>query len=147
MKFYANTTINKPLEMVTRYFADPQYLAEYQDGFINKELLEGTAGEVGAISTMFYKQGKREMELTETITLNDLPNRFEADYSHKHMDNTMVCTFKAIDNNTTLYEAEYEYYRVSFMPKIMMTLFPGMFRKMGQKWMDQFKSFVESQEN
>lgn len=147
MKFYSSVEINKPREMVVRYFADPQYLGEYQDGFINKELVSGKAGQNDAISKMFYKQGKREMELTETILNNALPEYFEADYHHSHMDNNMKCTFTRVDSKTTLYEAEYEYYRVAFMPKIMMTLFPGMFRKMGQKWMDQFKTFVERQES
>jgi hypothetical protein len=38
---------------------------------------------------MYYKQGKRELELTETITANRLPDSFEASYHHIHMDNTM----------------------------------------------------------
>lgn len=29
------------------------------------------------------------------------------------------------------------------MPKLMAKLFPGMFKKQSQKWMDQFKEFVE----
>lgn len=45
----------------------------------------------GAVSKMFYKYGKRDMELSETITKNNLPDSFEAFYQDQHMDNTMKC--------------------------------------------------------
>ncbi len=146
MKFEGSKEINKPREEVVKYFADPQYLGNYQDGFIGKELISGKAGADGAVSKMYYQYGKRDMELTETITANRLPDSFEASYHHIHMDNTMKCTFTALDAHRTLYEYEYEYTRINwFMPKLIAILFPGMYRKQGEKWMQQFKEFVESQ--
>lgn len=146
MKFSGHVIINKPQDVVAKYFADPQYLGKYQDGFVSKTLESGVQGENGAVSTMYYQQGKRDMVLTETIISNQLPDRFEGFYHHKHMDNTMVCRFTPIDENTTRYDYEFEYTRVSWvMPRLMITLFPGMFRKMGEKWMQQFKEFVEAQ--
>jgi len=62
------------------------------------------------------------------------------------MDNTMKCTFTAIDDHTTQYDSEFEYTRVNWiMPKLMITFFPGMFKKMGEKWMVNFKNFVEGE--
>ena len=86
------------------------------------------------------------MVLTETITSNQLPDSFEATYHHKHMDNTMKCTFKALGDNKTRFEYEYEYTRINWiMPKLLAILFPGMYRKQGEKWMQQFKESVEKQ--
>lgn len=31
------------------------------------------------------------------------------------------------------------------MPKLMAILFPGIFKKQGEKWMRQFKEFAEKQ--
>lgn len=93
MKFTGSTITHKEKSIVTKYFADPQYLKEYQDGFQRKELISGVQGEDGAISKMYFHDGKRKMELTETITKNNLPDSFEAFYHHIHMDNTMVCRF------------------------------------------------------
>jgi len=144
MIFKGAVTINRPRDLVTKLFADPKYLKEYQDGFVSKDLISGDAGKDGAVSRMFFKQGKREMEMTETITANRLPESFEAFYHHQHMDNTMKCHFTEVDENTTHYAYEFEYTRVSWvMPRLMMMLFPGMFRKQGEKWMRQFKEFVE----
>ena len=145
MKFNGQLIVNKPQAEVASLFVDPQYLGEYQDGFVSKTLLEGTEGAVGAKSKMLYKYGKRDMELTETILANDLPNSFQGQYHHIHMDNTMECRFIPVDENSTRFEFDFEYTRINwFMPKLIAILFPSMYKKQGLKWMKQFKEFVES---
>ncbi len=146
MKFKGSIDIKAPIDKVTAFFADPKYLKEYQEGFIRKELISGTPGTAGAKSKMYYKMGKGEMELTETVTSNELPHRFEGHYHHKHMDNTMVCTFSVLGDNETRYESEIEYTRINWiMPRLMAILFPSMYRKPAQRWMNNFKVFVEKQ--
>ena len=146
MKFKGTVEINKSRDEVVRFFTDPTYLGEYQDGFVKKELVSGDAGQDGAISKMFYKYGSRDMELIETIINNHLPDSFEAFYHHIHMDNYMRCNFIVLDKNKTRYAYEFEYTRINWvMPKLMAILFPGIYRKQGEKWMRQFKEFVEKQ--
>lgn len=146
MKHSGSIEINKPIEIVTKYFADPKYCKEYQDGFLRKELKSGIEGEVGTVSNIYFEQGKGEMELIETITKNELPHSFEASYYHIHMDNTMKCRFETIREKSTLYHYEYEYTRINWvMPRLMAILFPGMFSKPAEKWLRQFKEFVEKQ--
>ena len=137
--------IKKPRDRVAELFADPNNLKHYQDGFLRKELISGEAGQDEAVSKMFYKYGKREMELTETITKNQLPESFDAFYHHKHMDNTMKCTFEWLGTNETRYNYEIEYTRINWvMPRLMAILSPGVFRKQVEKWMKQFKEFAEN---
>ncbi|MFD2561398.1 hypothetical protein [Aquimarina rubra] len=146
MNFKGFKDINKPRSIVVEMFKNPKYLGEYQEGFVRKELISGTEGQDGAISKMYYKSDKYDMELTETITANGLPDTFEAFYHHKHMDNTMKCSFISLDEHKTRYEYEIKYTRINwFMPKLMAILFPGMYRKQGEKWMQNFKFFVEKQ--
>ena len=146
MKFSGTIDINQPVEKVAAFFADPTYLKEYQEGFEKKELLEGEAGKEGAVSKMYYKNGKHEMVLTETIVSNNLPHSFEAFYHHKHMDNTMKCTFTSLDNGMTRYVTEVEYTRINWvLPRLIAILFPGMYKKPAQRWLDNFKEFVEKQ--
>jgi hypothetical protein len=145
-RFTGSTIINKDRATVTKFFVDPKYLKEYQDGFQNKELRSGEQGEDGAVSMMYFDDGKRKMELTETITKNNLPESFEAFYHHKHMDNTMICRFTELEEGKTEYAYEFEYVAVrGLMPKLMFFLFPNVFGKQGEKWMLQFKAFVEKQ--
>lgn len=146
MKFSGSIDINQTLEKVTELFADPAYLGEYQEGFVKKELVSGEGGKDGAVSKMYYKHGNHEMELTETITSNKLPHTFEAFYHHEHMDNTMKCTFTALDEHTTRYETEVVYTRINWiMPRLMSILFPGMYKKPAQRWLNNFKTFAEKQ--
>ena len=70
----------------------------------------------------------------------------EAFYHHRHMDNTMKCNFVPLDEGRTRYEYEFEYTRINWViPKLMAILFPSVYRKQGEKWMRQFKEFVEKQ--
>lgn len=146
MKFTCSIDINKSKEMVVNYFADPKYLGEYQDTFISKELISGESAENGAVSKMLYKMGKGDMELKETIIENKLPDSFYASYHHKHMDNTMLCKFEAINESSTKYISEIHYTTFrGFMPKAMALLFPSVFKKQVNKWLVNFKNFVEAQ--
>ncbi|MDT7833302.1 SRPBCC family protein [Flavobacteriaceae bacterium S356] len=146
MKHKGTLIINKPREIVVAIFMNSDYNKEYQDGFVKKELIKGIANEEKAISKMYYTSGNRDMILTETVLKNELPDSFEAFYHHKHMDNTMKCTFTEIVPGQTRYNYEYEYTRINwFMPKLMAILFPGIYKKQGDKWMRQFKEFVEKQ--
>ena len=144
MKIKGSIDINQPRDRVAELFADPENLKFYQDGFLRKELVSGISRQDGAISKMYYQYGKNEMELTETITANRLPESFEAFYHHKHMDNTMECTFEWLGANETRYNYAIEYTRINWvMPKLMALLFPSVYRKQVEKWMKQFKEFAE----
>jgi len=146
MKFTGSVEVNRPLQMVADLWADPSNLGEFQEGFVRKELVSGNEGQDGAVSKMFYASRNKEMELTETVVSNRLPNSFEAHYHHTHMDNTLKTTFTALSESVTRYDAEGEYLAFrGFMPRLMARLFPGVFAKQAQKWMDNFKEFAERQ--
>lgn len=146
MNFTSTVIINKPKEMVANYFANPEYLAEYQEGFQKKELVSGEAGKVNAVSNLFYASGKRKMMLTETIVVNNLPDEFMAQYHHKFTDNTMKSTFTSIDENQTRYDAEIHYTAFrGFMVNTMAFLAPKFFKKQVDKWLLNFKTFLEKQ--
>ncbi|MEM9546560.1 MAG: SRPBCC family protein [Bacteroidota bacterium] len=144
MKYSGSIVINKPRETVTALFINPEYIQEYQDGFIRKNLQKGEMGQAGAVSEMLYSHDNKEMILIETIVSNDLPQSFEAHYHHKHMDNIMKCEFLELDANRTEYKFTYQYTRMSLFPKIMSYLIPKLFSKPAEKWMNQFKAFVEN---
>lgn len=144
MKFTCSVTINASKEKVATYFAEPKYLKEYQDGFLRKELISGKQGQVNSISKMYYKQGKREMELTETIQINKLPDVFMAQYHHKFTDNTMKSVFTDLGDTKTRYDAEIHYTAFrGIIVKVMVFIAPGFFKKQVQKWLQNFKIFIE----
>ena len=142
MKFSCDIIIDAPVDKVVEIFKNPDNLKHFQDGFISKTLISGNEGEVGAISKMVYEK----LELQETILINDLPNEFKGLYEHKHMTNTMRVLFSSLPNSKTQYTSEIEYTKFNgFLIKLIARLFPGMFKKQVYKWMEQFKSYTESQ--
>ena len=142
MRFICHTDIEAPLHTVIALFENPDNLKEWQDGFISIEPISGTPGEIGSTSKLTYEK----LELIETIIRNELPKEFKANYEHKHMVNTMSCRFKNMDSDRTRFEQEIHYTKFNgFAIKLMVKLFPGMFKKQVQKWLDQFKVFVEKQ--
>ena len=148
MKFECHVDINVPKNRVVEAFDSPENLKEWQDGFVSYEHKNGKPGTVGAQAIMIYKTGKREMVLTETILKNDLPDVFIGQYDFKEGSNTMANTFESINESKTRWTAVIEYTKMdSFMMKMMSKLMPGMFRKQTQKWLNQFKVFVEKNNN
>ena len=146
MKFTCSVIVEQPLKVVADLFAKPEYLKEYQEGFVRKEHVKGRPGRHGAVSKMYYENKGKTMLLTETIVQNKLPHSFKASYHHEHMDNTMHCTFKALDKSRTEYVSHIEYTEFrGFTVKTMAKLFPGQFKKQVQKWLDNFKEFAEKQ--
>lgn len=141
MKFNCSIHINKPLKVVTEAFLDPESMKHSQEGFIGKELLSGNANETGAKYKLIYKK----FEMQETIIENNLPHSFEGLYEHKNMTNTMKSSFKAISENETAFSAEIDYTEFNgFVIKIIAKLFPSMFKKQGDKWLQRFKVYIEN---
>ena len=141
MKFTCSVTINSPRAKVVEYFSNPEYQHHFQDGFISKTLMSGNNGENGSVSKLSYKR----LELVETIIENNLPDSFYALYEHKHTTNTMRVTFTELSDARTQYDSEIHYTEFNgFIINALVKLFPSMFKKQVVKWMNQFKTFAES---
>lgn len=144
MKFTCSVEINAPVKKVVELFDDPGKLKEWQEGFVSMAHISGKPGKAGAVSKITYKTGKSVMELTETLKVKNLPVEMIALYEHLHMTNTMTNRFTAIDGNRTKWQAEIHYIKLDgFVPRLMARLTPGVFKKQTQKWLDNFKAFVE----
>ena len=146
MKFSCSVDINLPVNRVIELFDNPDNMGKWQDGFVSFEHLSGVSGQPGAKAKVTYNMNGREMVLIETVKVRDLPHEFSGTYEHKHMTNSMKNSFKDLGNNKTRWTAELHYTKLNgFMIKIMAFLFPGMFKKQTQKWLNQFRDFAEAE--
>lgn len=144
MKYTCTININSNINKVVELWQNEDHFAVWQDGFVKIDPVSGEPGTAGAKSKILFQQGKRKMELLETIITNDLPREKTALYEHIHMTNLQTTRFEALENNETCYISEVEYTKfVGLVPKLMARFFPGVFKKQSQKWMKQFKEFVE----
>lgn len=145
MKFTCTVDIEKSRGEVVRLFDNPDNMPHWQDGFISFTPKSGTPGQVGATSIICYDIRGKKMELLETVTMNSLPEEFHGTYEGDFGMNTMHNYFEVLGPQETRWRSELEYLEMNgFVMNTMAKLMPNMFRKQTQKWMDQFKVFVEN---
>ncbi|MEO1438156.1 MAG: SRPBCC family protein [Bacteroidota bacterium] len=144
LKYTSEVLIQAPIDFVVEYFENPQYLGFYQEGFVGKDLISGEPGKELAVSNMHYKIGDRQMVIKETIIDNHLPDHFEALYEHRDMDNNFIAQFVAINETETKYTVTIEYFRARWgTPRLLLRFFPKKMKQMSDKWMYNFRDFVE----
>ena len=142
MKYRQEITINKPRKEVVEKFSDPKNMKYWQQGFISMQQINGQLGEEGSQNLLKYKMGKREIEMTETILKNNLPDEFSATYEAKVVYNYQVNRFTPTLEKSTLWITDNEFIFSGFM-KLFGWFMPGTFKKQTRKYMEDFKAFVE----
>jgi uncharacterized protein YndB with AHSA1/START domain len=145
MKYAATIDIHLPRERVIALFDDPHNLRRWQPTLRGFERLDGTPGAVGARSKLTYKKGDKEMVMTETITVRDLPDRFAGTYEMDGVWNLVDNRFTAIDADSTRWVAEVEFRFSNPLLRFLGWIAPGMFRKQTEQFMKLFKDFAENQ--
>lgn len=144
MKYSNEIEINLPLDKVIELFENPDNMKHWQPGLQSFEHISGTPGQLGAKSRLKYKMGKREIEMIETITKQNLPDEFTATYEAKGVYNLLVNKFIPVSENKTKWVSETEF-KFSGLMKLIGFLMPGIFKKQSQKYLDDFKTFAEKQ--
>ncbi|SFD86878.1 SRPBCC family protein [Thermophagus xiamenensis] len=142
MKFKQEIEINKPREKVIAYFDNPENLKKWMKGLISIEPISGEPKQEGAKSLLKFKMGKREMNMTETILVHNLPDEYTLSYEAKGVHNIVKNRFVKLSDNKTKYIVENEFQFKGFM-KIIGTFMPGSFKKQSLKYLQGFKNFAE----
>jgi len=143
MKYTNEVSIDLQIKRVIELFDSEENLFEWQPELISFEHLSGNKGEVGAKSKLLYKMGKREVEMTETITHKNLPEAFNLVYEAKGVWNEMNNSFIEVEPSKTKWVSHSEFRFAGFM-KLIAFLMPGSFKKQSQLALDRFKLFAES---
>ena len=142
MKYTVTIDVELPRERVIELFDSSENLYKWQRGLQRFETIEGERGQPGSKSEMVYQMGKRRLELLETITRRELPDRFDATYDAKGVHNVCENRFIEAGPDKTRWEADQEFQMTGFM-KVMGWLMPGAFKKQSLKYMQDFKAFAE----
>jgi hypothetical protein len=143
MKYTSEIIIDLPREEVIKKLDEPENMKHWQRGLVNYEFLNGTPGTDGAQMKLYYKMGKRDVVLTETITKNNFPTEFHANYSAKGVHNIQHNFFHELDEHTTKWVSETAFQFQGFGMKMMVFLMPGAFKKQSNKFLVDFKNFAE----
>ena len=142
MKYCYDVEIAVPISDVIAKFDNENNLKHWQKGFISMEHLGGTKNQTGATSKLTYQMGNRQIEIMETITLNDLPKALHLTFDTKGVYNIQENYFEELANGHTKWRSVNEFKFGGFM-KLMSWFMPGAFKKQTCIYMDNFKAFAE----
>lgn len=143
MKYSVEILIHKPIAKVIELFDNSDNMSKWMNGLQSYEHLDGEPGQTGAKMKLYFKMGKREVEMIETILVKNLPDEFTASYEAKGVYNIVKNKFVPKNETITRYITEQEFQFKGFM-KIMGALMPGAFKKQSKKYLNDFKKFAES---
>ena len=146
MRYQRDLDIDAPRDTVLALFLEPDNLTVWQPDLVSFEHVSGEGPrDLGAVTRQVHRMGKREVEMTETITVNDPPENFAAIYEADGIWNLVENRFTETDAGRTHWALTSECRGTGFMVKLMLLLAPGMFRRQTDDLMHRFKAFVESQ--
>ncbi|MDG4831542.1 SRPBCC family protein [Solwaraspora sp. WMMD1047] len=151
---YANSIeIDLPREKVAQLLADPAHLPKWLRGMVLHEPVNGEHGQVGTTSRVVLQAGKRQLELTETVTrrepadLHGIPKdvvvHFDRETVGAGMWSVVRDRLTEAGPETTRWESESEFRFSSPLMRLVGLLMPGAFRKQSQQHMQDFKAFAE----
>ena len=146
MKYQQEITINKPRREVVEKFSDPENLKHWQRGYIFMKPINGEPGAEGSQNLLKYDMGRQQVEMTETIIKNSLPDEFSATYEAKDVYNYQVNKFSPTLEKSTLWTT-YNEFKFSGYMKLFGWFMPGAFKKQTRKYMEDFKAFVEEEKS
>ncbi len=143
MEYTSEININLGVDKVIELFDNPDNMEKWQCELISFDHLSGELGKEGSKSKLKYKMGKREVEMIETITKNNLPDQFNCTYETKGAYNEISNKFMPINENSTKW-VSHNIFELSGFMKFIGFIMPGSFKKQSLKYMTQFKEFAEN---
>ncbi|NRB58704.1 MAG: SRPBCC family protein [Winogradskyella sp.] len=144
MKFSTEILIRKPLQDVIHKMNNIENKKHWQDGLYKIEHLSGNPGEFGAKIRLTYRFSGQQMEVIETITKQNFPDEFYADYASKGIRNIQENYFKSTKEGDTLWTCVNEYIPTNFLMHAMIVFMPRTYKKQARKYMANFKNFIEN---
>lgn len=143
MQYTLEIEIDQPRSKIAELFGDPQNLAFWQPGFVSYEHLSGDEGKPGSKSRLLYKNRGRDVEMIETVEVDNLPDEFTATYEAKGMRIKVKNLFTEVAPDKTRWVSENESKVSGFMMRIISIIMPGCFKNESWKYMENFKAFAE----
>lgn len=110
LHFTSELVLERPIATVWRAFDSPENLKRWQPTLESFEPVSGTPGQPGAVSRLVYREGKREVVMTEHVTERREPEHFAGYYDTGMARNDIVNRFTAIDANRTQWKLECEFH-------------------------------------
>lgn len=140
----STVVINRPVNVVWRFFDDPGNMPLWLTGFKRFEHVSGTPGKPGAVSKHFYEMNGRTIEMTEVITVRNENKEFSGTMTNQWMVSSLTTTFHDLGNGSTELKSSVESRFTPFFLKLFGTLMMKKgFQKRQDEDLNKLKSILE----
>lgn len=143
MKYSTEIKIKAPREEVVQKFQDPENLKYWQRGLLSYENISGDPGQEGSKTYARYQMGKREIDMTGTVTKNNLPQELHYTFDAEKVHNIQENFFSETPDGQTRWLSNNEFRFSGFM-KLIGFFMPNSFRKQTLQYMEDFRNFAEN---
>ena len=142
MKYSIELIINKSRAEVWKKFDNAENLYKWMPTLKEFNHESGEAGQPGAKSRLKFLEGKRDIEMIETIVKRNEPEEFSGTYEMKGTRNLVENSFSDLEDNKTKWQLDSEF-EFSGIYKILSPFFKSTIVKRTKSDMNRFKDFVE----
>lgn len=142
MEITHQVVILAPLELVMAQFSTESGRQCRMPGLLESELLEGVAGQSGAVSQLKFKMGGRYMLMRETILENQLPTIWKARYESGKTVQFTTVRFEKSGPDTSGYCIT-QHFEFKGVMRLLSVLLKGTFTRTLQQTVQGFKEFAE----
>ena len=142
MKYGIEITINKNRDEVWKNFDNVENLYKWMPTLKEFKHESGEAGQPGAKSRLRFLEGKRDIEMIETIVKRNKPEEFSGTYEMKGTRNLVENRFSDLGENKTKWQLASEF-EFNGIYKIMSPFFKSIIVKRTKSDMNRFKDLVE----
>ena len=144
MQYTTELIIKKPLAEVIKKLNSIENMKHWQNDLISTEHISGVPGQLGAKMKLTYSFDNRRMEIIETITKQNFPKEFHATFTSKGIRNIQQNYFESTLDDQTKWISKNNYQPTTFAMSAMLVFMPRAFKKQTEKFMTNFKNFVEN---
>lgn len=142
MKYSIELIINKSRAEVWKKFDNAENLYKWMPTLKEFNHESGEAGQPGAKSRLKFLEGRRDIEMIETIVKRNEPEEFSGTYEMKGTRNLVENSFSDLEDNKTKWQLDSEF-EFSGIYKILSPFFKSTIVKRTKSDMNRFKDFVE----
>ena len=143
MQMVFEILLGKSRAEVWKAFDNPANLKKWQPTLVSFEPVSGTPGRAGAVSRLTYREGKRRVVLTETITLRREPDEFAGTYDSGMAVNAIHNSFVALDGARTNWIVTTDF-RFAGLWILLLPVMRGAIRKRVRSDLGRFKEMLEA---
>ncbi len=134
--------IDKPRDVVWKYFTDETKMGEWLEGFQKFETISGKTNEVGSKFRLYFIEDGNEVVLTETLTAFRVPELFAMRLEHEIMTNDVEVTFSEENGKTIMVQKE-NAVGANILWRIMFAAMKSNFQDRAKKTLEKLKANVE----